>query len=81
MSKKGVSALEVHRQTGLSYKSCLFLLYRYLAEYEFRYNGRRLSDGERKVAAILASEGKRLRYRQPVDSCPDTKPSQLQPVF
>lgn len=27
-SKKGVSALEVHRQTGLSYKSCLFLLHR-----------------------------------------------------
>ena len=24
-SKKGVSALEIHRQTGLSYKSCLFM--------------------------------------------------------
>ena len=27
-SKKGVSALELHRQTGLSYKSCLFMLNR-----------------------------------------------------
>lgn len=27
-SKKGVSALEIHRQTGLSYKSCLFMLHR-----------------------------------------------------
>jgi transposase-like protein len=27
-SKKGVAALEVHRQTGLSYKSCLFMLAR-----------------------------------------------------
>ena len=27
-SKKGVSALEIHRQTGLSYKSALFLLHR-----------------------------------------------------
>jgi transposase-like protein len=27
-SKKGVSALEIHRQTGLSYKSSLFLLHR-----------------------------------------------------
>lgn len=27
-SKKGVSALEIHRHTGLSYKSSLFLLYR-----------------------------------------------------
>lgn len=27
-SKKGVSALEIHRQTGLAYKSCLFMLHR-----------------------------------------------------
>ena len=27
-SKKGVSALEIHRHTGLSYKSCLFMLHR-----------------------------------------------------
>lgn len=27
-SKKGVAALELHRQTGLSYKSCLFMLAR-----------------------------------------------------
>ncbi|MES9923461.1 MAG: IS1595 family transposase [Candidatus Thiodiazotropha endolucinida] len=27
-SKKGVSALEIHRQTGVSYKSCLFMLHR-----------------------------------------------------
>ncbi len=27
-SKKGVSALELHRHTGMSYKSCLFMLHR-----------------------------------------------------
>lgn len=27
-SKKGVAALEIHRQTGISYKSCLFMLHR-----------------------------------------------------
>jgi transposase-like protein len=37
-------------------------LHRYLAEYEFRYNLRHLDDGARTVAAIRASEGKRLVY-------------------
>lgn len=54
-------------------------LHRYLAEYEFRYNGRKLSDGERTIAAILASEGKRLRYREPVANPGVAKPVQLQP--
>jgi transposase-like protein len=40
-------------------------LHRYLAEYEFRYNNRELEDGERVCAAIRASEGKRLMYKDP----------------
>lgn len=40
-------------------------LHRYLAEYEFRYNNRELDDGQRTVAAIKASEGKRLMYKEP----------------
>jgi len=40
-------------------------LHRYLAEYEFRYNTRKISDGERAVLAIKGGEGKRLTYRQP----------------
>ena len=39
-------------------------LHRYLAEIEFRYNNRKLEDGERIQAAIRASEGKRLIYRE-----------------
>ena len=42
-SKKGVSALEIHRQTGLSYKSSLFLLHRIryaMAETTFHSRGR-----------------------------------------
>ena len=54
-------------------------LHRYLAEYEFRYNGRELEDGERVVAAIQAADGKRLRYRQPLDAQGVTKPVQLPP--
>lgn len=39
-------------------------LHRYMAEFEFRYNNRKLEDGERTVAAIKASEGKRLLYKE-----------------
>lgn len=41
-------------------------LHRYMAEFEFRYNNRQLEDGQRITAAIQASEGKRLLYREPV---------------
>lgn len=40
-------------------------LHRYMSEYEFRYNNRALDDGDRTAAAIKASEGKRLMYREP----------------
>ena len=40
-------------------------LHRYVAEFEFRYNGRYLDDGARTVLAIKKAEGKRLMYRQP----------------
>lgn len=43
-------------------------LHRYISEFEFRYNNRELTDGERTVAAIRASEGKRLMYKEPVKS-------------
>lgn len=43
-------------------------LHRYMAEFEFRYNHRKLEDGQRIRAAIQASEGKRLLYKQPLTS-------------
>jgi hypothetical protein len=42
-------------------------LHRYLAEFEFRYNGRKMNDGERVTMAIKSAEGKRLLYRKPLD--------------
>jgi len=42
----------------------------YLNEFEFRFNTRKASDGERVTAAIKMSEGKRLGYRESVDSPP-----------
>jgi hypothetical protein len=40
-------------------------LHRYLAEFDFRYNTRKISDMERTVAAVRSGEGKRLTYHQP----------------
>jgi transposase-like protein len=40
-------------------------LHRYLAEFEFRYNTRKITDSERAVLAVQGGEGKRLTYRQP----------------
>ena len=37
-----------------------------MSEYEFRYNYRELTDGERTQAAIKAADGKRLMYSDPV---------------
>src|SRR2546422_558996 len=40
-------------------------LHRYLAEFDFRYSNRELSDGQRTALAIKQAEGKRLRYTEP----------------
>lgn len=40
-------------------------LHRYVAEFCFRWNNRKVSDGHRMVAAIEGAKGKRLRYREP----------------
>lgn len=52
-------------------------LHRYLKEFEFRWNSRKITDGERTEAAIRATEGKRLTYR-PLKA---TKPGTLAPLF
>ncbi|MEM9751763.1 MAG: IS1595 family transposase [Planctomycetota bacterium] len=41
-------------------------LQRYVDEFEFRYNHRKMEDGERTVAAIRGSVGKRLMYHEPI---------------
>jgi len=40
-------------------------LHRYLAEFDFRYNTRKITDMERTIAAVKGGEGKRLTYHQP----------------
>jgi transposase-like protein len=40
-------------------------LHRYCDEFSFRWNGRKLTDSQRRDAAINGAEGKRLMYRSP----------------
>lgn len=42
-------------------------LHRYVGEFEFRYNTRKVSDSERVVTAIKKSQGKRLFYKTPIN--------------
>ena len=41
-------------------------LHRYCSEFEFRWNHRKITDGERMVEAIKGVKGKRLMYVQPI---------------
>ena len=41
-------------------------LHRYVAEFDFRWNTRKMDDGARTATAIRQAEGKRLRYKEPV---------------
>ena len=40
---------------------------RYMSEFEFRYNHRKMDDGARTVAAIQAADGRRLTYKEQVE--------------
>jgi ISXO2-like transposase domain len=40
-------------------------LHRYLSEFDFRYNSRKVKDGERTMLALKGTEGKRLTLREP----------------
>ncbi len=38
---------------------------RYLSEWDYKWNTRKISDEERAADAVKGGEGKRLQYRQP----------------
>lgn len=100
-SKKSVSAHQLHRMLGITYKTAWFMAHRirhamgpgatpaemlggtvevdetfiggsrehlpkYAHEFEFRWNHRDVTDGQRTVALVAATQGKRLMYRQMV---------------
>lgn len=40
-------------------------LHRYLSEFDYRWNTRKMEDGQRTAQAIRSAAGKRLMYREP----------------
>ena len=44
---------------------------KYVSEFEFRYNARRMSDAQRPGLIVQGGEGKRLTYKQPVGARPN----------
>lgn len=42
-------------------------LHRYCSEFDFRWNGRKISDTERRDLAVKGAEGKRLMYKSPAE--------------
>lgn len=43
-------------------------LHRYVSEFAYKYNTRKMTDGERTVLAIQKSQGKRLMYKKPINA-------------
>ena len=41
-------------------------LHRYLWQFDFMWNNRRLNDGERTILGVKSAEGKRLMYKEPL---------------
>src|ERR1035438_4685779 len=41
-------------------------LHRYLWQFDFMWNHRRLNDGERTILGVKSAEGKRLMYKEPI---------------
>jgi hypothetical protein len=50
---------------------------RYCDEFAFRWNGRMLTDTERRDDAIKGAEGKRLMFRTPIGAEPPHDGEQL----
>lgn len=55
MLKRGING--VYHHVGRKH------LHRYLSEFDFRYNNRKVTDGERALQALKGFDGKRLTYK------------------
>ncbi|MGO9244398.1 MAG: IS1595 family transposase [Verrucomicrobiia bacterium] len=52
--------------TGIYHAVSKKHLPRYVGEFDFRWNTRKMNDGDRTVAAIRSAEGRRLMYRESI---------------
>jgi transposase-like protein len=52
--------------TGIYHSVSKEYLHRYLWQFDFLWNARKMNDGERTAVAIRLAEGKRLMYKKPV---------------
>jgi transposase-like protein len=65
---EGVFSLLKRGLTGVYHQVGSHHLHRYLAEFDFRYNARKISDTERTLLALTQAEGKRLQLRESISS-------------
>lgn len=65
-TSESVHALLKRGITGTYHHVSKLHLHRYLSEFDFRFNERGVTDGERTLEAIKGFEGKRLMYRDPI---------------
>jgi len=52
--------------TGIYHSVSKEYLHRYLWQFDFLWNARKMNDGERTIMAIKLAEGKRLMYKEPL---------------
>jgi transposase-like protein len=52
--------------TGIYHSVSREYLHRYLWQFDFLWNARKMNDGERTIMAIKLAEGKRLMYKEPL---------------
>ena len=64
-SAEGLFSILKRGLTGVYHQVAQHHLHRYLAEFDFRYNTRKIGDGERTRIALRMVAGKRLTLREP----------------
>jgi hypothetical protein len=63
--------------TGIFHAVSKKHLPRYVAEFDFRWNTRRLNDGQRTAKAIRCASGKPLMYREPTGRAAELRKASL----